>query len=275
MLVLWLCSNEIVEDDLNTVTTLLSISSLCYCSPRCCSRSYRRIRTFTRQRRSGSNLQCENGCCSSVGPMQGECSAAFTWRLMDFSTADGWWGGQDRACDCWFGKPCDAAAQSERRMPKLRGRDFQEHWTRLEWWLEATRLKWIHPSGPYHTCACICTAAAAVELLRTPQADALRGTRLRNCHIPAHTLRTLTDAQAAEFWQLISTRRQGHSYERPFLSSFPKAPRPANLFPLSLSHWVICRSTANLATVSLCHWSEYIVGLEAHHSQRLFLKAEW
>lgn len=44
---------------------------------------------FARQRRSGSNLQCENGSCSSVDSMQRECTAAFTWRVMDFSTADG------------------------------------------------------------------------------------------------------------------------------------------------------------------------------------------
>lgn len=45
---------------------------------------------FARQRRSGSNLQRENGSCSSVNLMQRECTAAFTWRVMDFSAAEGW-----------------------------------------------------------------------------------------------------------------------------------------------------------------------------------------
>lgn len=130
--------------------------------------------TFARQGRSGSNLQSENGCCS-VAPMQRECSAAFTWRLMDFSTADGWegvggWVGQDRACYCSFGKPCGAATQSESRIPSCREETFRD--SRADW--SAGRgLKRIHHSGPYHTCTCICTAAAALEFLRVPQADAL------------------------------------------------------------------------------------------------------
>lgn len=44
---------------------------------------------FARQRRSGSNLQCENGSWSNVDSTQREGTAAFARRVMDFSTADG------------------------------------------------------------------------------------------------------------------------------------------------------------------------------------------
>lgn len=61
----------------------------------------------------------------------------------------------------------------------------------------------------------------------------------------------------------------------PFVSSFPKAPPTLQPFCLSFSHLLICRSMAILAAMSLRHWSEYIVGRDTHHSQRLFQRADW
>lgn len=209
---------------------------------------------FASQGRSGSNLQSENGCCS-VDPMQRECSAAFTWRLMDFSTADGREEGGGRIRPATVHLANLVALQHNLRAEyRAAGKSLSGTAEQTGAPVQALSESIIlGRTTPVH--------ASALQQLQWSFCESLEqmlwATHGMHFHVPAHTFRSLTDAQAAESWQLMSAKRQGHSRKTFFPLLSLKRPRPYNHFVFP---FLTDSSVALWPSQSLCPWAEYIVG---------------
>lgn len=201
--------------------------------------------------------------------MQRECSAAFTWRLMDFSTADGREGGG--------GGRIGPATVHLANLVAL------QHNLRAEYRAAGKSL----PGTAEQTGALVQALSESIILGRTTpvHASALQQLQWSYCeslkqmlcathgmrfHVSAYTFRSPTDAQAAESWQLMEA---GSLSRKTFFSLLSlKRPRPSNHFVFP---FLTDSSAALWPSWSLCPWAEYIVGRETHHSQQLFQKADW